>query len=219
MLSNKQGPDAHFRCGSAMLVVLIAVAIGMVIYFLSMRTIFAPGLERGSILPAARPWLQEDRILADDKIVEMPEAPKPEISEKFTLVARASRDGNSRGTIEITFDTHGRVAGRWRCGYSHGGQEYSYNASFRGNVDVDVAYESDGKKDKSLLYFITKGGYAQKSTSVESGVTGTEKGTVYVAGYLGPDRSATGEITITTDRKWSAVYQWRTAGGDFPVDE
>ena len=211
--------NSTVRRGSAMLVVLVSIVIGMLIYFLTIKTIFGPSLGGGSILPASRPWLQEDRILADDQIVEMPESPKVEINKKFSLRGPVVREGKSRGAIEITFDTDGRVAGVWSCAYSHGGQGYSYDAGFRGNVDVDIAYELDGKKDKSLLYFIAKGEYVQKSTNVESGVAATEKGTVYVTGYLAGDRSAKGVITITTDRKWSAVYDWRTEAGDFPVDE
>jgi hypothetical protein len=97
--------------------------------------------------------------------------------------------------------------------------EYSYSADFRGNIDVDVTCEADGERDKSQLYFITKGAYVQKSAHVEAKEVTSEGGTIYATGYVAQDGSAKGEITITTDRKWSAVYDWEAAGGDFGVDE
>ena len=142
-----------------------------------------------------------------------------EINRKFSLRGPVVREGKSRGEIELNFDTDGRVTGVWSCDYTHGEQEYSYGAGFRGNIDIDVTYEAEGKKDKSQLYFITKGAYVQKSSHVETKEVTSEGGTIYVTGYVGQDRSAKGVITITTDRKWSVVYDWRTDRGDFTVDE
>ena len=113
--------------------------------------------------------------------------------------------------MALSFDVDGTVKGKWQCRYSHDEQDYAYDSAFAGNIDVDVMYASeDGKKDKTLLYFITKGRYTQQSTSTATQEQTRQDGELYVTGYLTPDHSASGLITITTDRKWSVTYDWKT---------
>ena len=198
------------RRASAMLVVLMAIGIGMLLYFISMSTIFAPSLNRGKVM-TSRPWLEEERILGPDKIVAMPDPPRPTITEPINLVAAVTRNDADRGAMTLAFDIDGTVKGKWQCRYSHDEQDYAYDSTFAGNIDVDVTYASeDGKKDKSLLYFITKGSYTQHSTNAATQEQTRQDGEIYVTGYLAPDHSACGLITITTDRKWSVTYDWKT---------
>ncbi len=198
------------RRASAMLVVLMAIGIGMLIYFISMSTIFGPSLNRGKAT-TSRPWLEEERILGSDKIIAMPKPPKPTIKEPINLVAAVIRNDADRGAITLNFDVDGTVKGKWQCSYSHDEQDYAYDSAFAGNIDVDVTYASeDGTKDKSLLYFITKGRYTQQSTNAATQEQTRQDGEIYVTGYLAPDHSACGLITITTDRKWSVTYDWET---------
>ncbi len=198
------------RRASVMLVVLMAIVIGMLIYYMSISTIFAPSVNRGKAT-TSRPWLDEERILGADKIIAMPKPPRPTITEPINLVAAVIRNDADRGTMTLGFDVDGTVKGNWRCQYSHDEQDYAYDSEFAGNIDVDVAYASeDGKKNKSLLYFITKGRYTQQSTNTATQKQTQQEGEIYVTGYLAPDHSATGLITITTDRKWSVTYDWKT---------
>ena len=193
-----------------MLVVLIAIAIVMMLYYVSFNTIFSPSLNRGKAA-TSRPWLDEERILGADKIIAMPEPPRPTITEPINLVVAVTRNDAERGTMTLDFYADGTVKGNWRCSYSHDEQDYAYDSEFAGNIDVDVAYVSeDGQNDKSLLYFITKGRYSQQSTSTATQKQTQQDGEIYVTGYLAPDHSATGLITITTDRKWSVTYDWKT---------
>ena len=198
------------RRGSVMLAVLMAMAIVMLLYFVSFNTIFAPSLNRGKVT-TSRPWLDEERILGADKIIAMPEPPMPTITEPINLAAAVTRNDADRGAMTLIFDVDGTIKGKWQCRYSHDEQDYTYDSAFAGNIDVDVAYSSeDGKKDKSLLYFITKGSYTQQSTSTATQKQMRQDGEIYVTGYLAPDHSASGLITITTDRKWSVTYDWKT---------
>ncbi len=194
-----------------MLVVLMAIVIGMLIYYMSISTIFAPSLNRGRVA-VSRPWLEEERILGADKIIAMPEPPRPTITEPVNLIAAVRRNDADRGTMTLGFAVDGTVKGKWRCSYSHDDQDYAYDSAFAGNIDVDVTYTSeDGEKDNSLLYFITKGSYTQQSTDAATQEQSRQDGEIYVTGYLGPDHSAEGLITITTDRKWSVTYDWDSA--------
>ena len=152
------------RRASVMLVVLMAIVIVMLLYFVGMSTIFAPALNRGRVT-TSRPWLDEERILGPDKIIAMPEPPRPTITEPINLVAAVSRNDADRGMMTLDFDVDGTVKGKWQCRYSHDEQDYAYDSEFAGNIDVNVACASeDGQNDKSLLYFITKGRYTQQST-------------------------------------------------------
>ncbi len=202
--------NPKMRSGAAILLVLVTIAIGMLIYFIDLGGIFSFTAKPGRIAPAAKPWLTEDLILPPEMIIEMPEPPKPEINEKLTITAAVTRDSKDRGTVEITFDIDGRVTGAWASDYTHEEQAYSYDATFAGNIDVDRMCTKDGKDDKSQLYFFTKGKYTQKSTQTVTNAESTEDGTIYVTGQMAPNHSAKGQITITTDRKWSIVYDWST---------
>ncbi len=198
------------RRASAMLVVLMAIVIGMLIYFMSISTIFAPSVNRGKTT-TSRPWLDEKRILGSDKIIAMPEPPMPMLTEPINLVAAVTRNDAERGAMTLSFDVDGTVKGNWRCSYWHDEQDYAYDSEFAGNIDVDVTYASeDGNRDKTLLYFITKGRYTQQSTNTTTQKQTRQEGEIYVTGYLAPDHSASGLITITTDRKWSVTYDWKT---------
>ena len=198
------------RRGSAMLIVLVSIAIGMLIYFVYISAIFAPAMNRGRVT-TSRPWLEEDRILGTDKMIAMPEPPMPTITEPIKLVAAVTRNEAERGAMTLNFDVDGTVKGKWQCQYSHDERYYAYDSTFAGNIDVDVTYASeDGEKDKTLLYFITKGSYTQQSTYTATQEQTQQDGEIYVTGYLAPDHSATGLITITTDRKWSVTYDWKT---------
>jgi len=201
----------RLRGGYALLIVLVAVVIGMLLYSVYMGGVFAPGLERRRAAPPSRPWLEADRILGPDKIIEMPEAPRPTITGPIDLVAFVTRDGTDRGTMTLRFDVDGTVRGKWHCRYSHDEQNYVWNSEFAGNIDVNVTCTSeDGKKDRSLLYFITKGRYTQYSTNAVTHRQSRQDGEIYVTGCLAPDYSARGLITITTDRTWSVTYRWQT---------
>jgi hypothetical protein len=79
-----------------------------------------------------------------------------------------------------------------------------------GNVSVKMDYEDKTGTDETRLFFIGKGDYVHL-TSVPEAEPTREKGTVYLIGWLKPDRSAEGFVTITTDQKWSAEFAFKAA--------
>jgi hypothetical protein len=195
-----------------LLILLAAIAIGMMLYFLNMRMIFGPSLDGRSNAPASRPWVEEDLIKGPGEAIDLPKSPKPQMTESRQMTAAVTREGAERGTMKLAFGTDGRLGGTWQCAYRHGDQDYAYDASFAGNIDADKVFVSEeGAKDKSLLYFITKGKYTQQLTNTNTNQTITEEGTTYVTGWLSPDHSARGLITITTDNKWSVTYDWQSS--------
>jgi len=195
--------------GFAMLLLLVAIAILALLYVIQMDAFFGPVAPGRQSTAKHRPWLEEDRIVPTDRLIKPPGPPKPELNEPFTLTAPVFIDDSKRGTVALDFTVAGEVSGSWHCEYSHDNRDYAFDAAFTGNIDITNTYSKGETTDESKLYFITKGNYTQTVYNVEAGSETSEQGLVYVTGWLGPDYSAEGLITITTDKTWSATYTWQ----------
>ena len=221
-IDNSQKP-ARYRCaappsrahrakGSALLMLLMTVAIIMMLYFVNFRAIFGPGISNQPHVPVSRAWLEEHRIVYSYKIIRMPKPPKPTLDEPVSLVANVTREGSDRGTIKLRFSNVGETAGRWSCQYSHQDRDYTFDSEFAGNIDAEKTYSQGPETDGSQLFFITRGSYRKTIGNTATDALTAEEGIVYVTGYMKPDHSAAGLITITNqDHSWSASYQWQTA--------
>ncbi len=194
---------------AAILGLLVVVAIMMMLYFVDIKTIFNPsGVSVKSSAPEKLPWLEEDRILPENTIIKLPSPPKPKIEDDFTITAPVNLDGKDRGSVKIRFNSDGTTGGIWTCEYSHDTQIYSYNAEFAGNIDISRPCTTDGDEDNKKLFLINKGQYKKSINNTTAGRIDSEIGTIYVTGCLSPDYSLSGNIVITTDKKWSAVYSF-----------
>jgi hypothetical protein len=199
------------RRGAAILMLLVAIVILMMLYFLDIRAIFGPNLGDISGKPTARPWLQEDRLVAPDKLIEMPKPPKPTIDEDFTITCPVTSDGSGRGKVALEFNTAGEVGGNWHCEYSGNDRDYRFDADFTGNIDVTQTFSDDSGSDESLLYFITKGSYTHRIHNSQTGRTTEEKGIIYATGWLEDDYTASGKIVITDkEHSFSVSFNWQT---------
>ena len=199
--------------GFAILIVLVAVAIVMILFMVNMTAIFGPGTGTG---PLEKPlWQEENRIVGPAVIIKLPKAPKPLLDKPVSITAKVTRKDNHRGQITIEFNAIGEVSGKWKGSYPHDYEQYTFEAEFAGNIDVSKTYSSEEKKDKSKLYFITKGKYTQTVFNQNTGNTSATGGIVYVAGWLNSDYSAEGKLVITTkDKDFSAEYMWQSERRD-----
>jgi len=194
--------------GYAVLVVLVVLVIGLMIYMLQMKAFLAPArIPGGRSVQVERPWLQEDLIVPADKLIRLPKAPKVDLASGFTVSASVTRDGSDRGVALIDFDGSGEVEGTWNCAYAHEDRQYKYQASFKGNIDIEQTFSDKSGEDKSLLFFITKGQYRQSTYTPGMDEEITD-GVIYFTGWVAPDRSIRGLATITTDQSWSASYNF-----------
>jgi len=197
------------RGGFVGLIVLVSVAIVLILYMTTMKSIF-PGVGSGGGVQEDRPWLLDELILPADEIIDMPEEPKLVINEDFTVDAEVSRNDSDRGIAQLLFSYTGNVSGKWFCEYTHEDRTYNYAALYSGNIVTDKTFSDKNGKDKSLLFFIVKGNYTQRVYHPEMGDKIT-KGVVYLSGWVGPDKGLVGKLTVTTDNiedkdKWSASY-------------
>lgn len=201
-----------YRPGSVLLSILLAMVILMLVYYVDVTAIFGPSLPRKTYKPQSRPWLEEERILSAEKLITMPKPPKPQLDEAVKLTAAVTREGDERGQMIIEFAGDGSVTTYWFCEYAQADRYYAYIAESAGNIDVSKEYMDNKILDASKLYFITKGEYEKTIQKLQTPPLpmDSEKGTIYVTGWLGADYRAQGKITITTDMTWSINYEWRS---------
>jgi len=211
MINQRSYSRFRNRAGFAILMLLVVVAILMILYFIDFSAVFR--IDRQLIKSSAlqnKPWLEEDRILPVDALADLPKPPKPQLDEPVEIRAAVTRNAEQRGELKLEFTTKGVVTGSWQYKYSHENQDYAFEANIAGNIDVSKTFTKKKQADKSLLYFITKGQYSQITYNRKTGRAKTEEGLAYVTGWLWPDYTAKGLITITTDKTWAADYNWQS---------
>jgi len=204
--------------GFALLMLVIVVAIIAVLYFVQLKVLMGPGpiLE---VSKDERPWLLEKRILEDSNEINMPRRPKPGLGNGLMVRGSVLLEQAERGEIVVDIGGEGKVEGYWSCTYSHEDQGYAIDGSFAGNVDGKVTYEDDKGKDKSLLYFIAKGDFTKEAYNSKTGHHEFSDGLIYVTGWLGTDYSATGKLTITSDKRSSVCFDWSGLSDDIQAFE
>ncbi len=203
---------------AAMLGLLIVIAIAMLIYFLEAKAIFGPGRKYANrpVKPEDHPWQMENLLIPEDQIVPVPKKGQPELLEPIKLTASVQRNNAGRGSVKITFGKNCRVAADWSTQYEYDKKIYSIQAQMKGNVVPSKVYsDANGREDKTRLFFIAKGPYTQ-IIQLPDNTSQTEQGTAYILGWLRPDNTADGTITITTDQTWSALYPFNTTAQPRP---
>jgi hypothetical protein len=195
---------------SALLMLVVALAILLMLYFLSTSAIFRPSRIPKSSRPENRPWLEEHRILSPEQIVDLPDPPKPELNEALSITAPVTLNGQERGQLDLDFDTHGRVNCFWESSFSQENKRRTFEAESEGNIDISKTYADKEKQDATLLYFITKGTYTETVDNIKTGQTTSSEGIIYVTGYLTGGYDVFGQITITTDKSWSVSYEFNS---------
>lgn len=193
-----------------MLVIVIALAIVMLLYVIQMDTLFGPQMPAKPEQIQERPWIHENLLLPAEETVKKPKAPKPLLTEDFQLAGQADRNGQPRGQVTLSFSMDGRLKTDWQCEYTADGTTHQLASQTAGNVAVKMAYEDEQGPDETRLFFISKGDYVHTKSTPETAAI-REKGTAWVIGWLRPDRTADGFVTITTDRKWSIAFAFKAA--------
>jgi hypothetical protein len=197
---------------AGMLVLLIVLVIGMMIYFLDMKAIWGPGLQsiKHPAGPQDHPWQMENLLLPDNQTVDVPRKGQPELLETLNITASVHRNNAPRGSVNIIFGKDCRFIADWSTQYEYDKKIYQLQTQMKGNVVPSKTYlDADKNQDKTRLFFIAKGSYTQISQLTDT-PSQTQQGTAYILGWLRPDNTAEGTITITTDQSWSAVYSFNT---------
>lgn len=185
------------------MLVLVTVAILMLFYFVQIDTLFAPGLPSKPAGIEEHPWVLEELLAPDGEEVKRPGRRKLQLDEPFSITTPVSRNEAQRGEITVSFDTNGRIDANWQCTYEQTGTAYHIDAEMNGNIDPKRTYRDEQGKDKARLFFIARGRYTKTPLNADAG---GEKGTAWLTGWIDPDRSIRGFVTLTQNQQWAAAY-------------
>jgi hypothetical protein len=157
------------------------------------------------------PWNEQARILSAGKTSEAkPSADQPQLTRVLRYKAQAEQDGSPCGTVNVLIYPDGIVRGVWNGEYTKPGN-VNYlimAASFDGNIDPSRPFIKDGFQDPSKLYFITAGAFTLVETQLSTGQSRGINGFLYVRGWLDPNYTALGDLTITEDKKSFETFDW-----------
>ena len=189
-----------------LLMVLVIVVIGVLLWF-------DPFALSGSSDPEM-PWNQLNRIVERGEDVPAPSAEQASITKTLRFKADVMQEDAKRGKIEMTLSRDGRIKGGWSAEYDPRPNVNFQVMSdgFEGNIDPSKIYKDDYGKDRSQLYFITKGKFIILETNSETRLVRSVKGYIYVTGWLDPEYNATGKIIITSDKKSYETFSWQAEG-------
>jgi hypothetical protein len=191
--------------GFVILIVLVVVAILLLLYFVQIKTFFGPSLPNESVGIEQHPWVLEQLLIPKGQDIKLPRKPKLQLDKPFSCTVPVMRKEAERGEVTIWFERNGRIRAMWECLYRQSGQAHHLQAQATGNIHTTRTYRDVGGKDKSRLFFIAKGKY-HKRTLASASDPGDERGTVWLTGWIDPDRSMQGHLTLTTNQQWTAVY-------------
>lgn len=203
------------RRGFALLMLLIVVVIGMLIYYFALSPVDRKTAREQRKSPDKYPWVEEWRI-KDRKGGDAREKPSSEEQAKIRGImeyrVNVKEERNDRGLISLMISPDGTVEGGWVAEYDTLSPRMNYtvvNAGFKGNTDPSKIYSDAEGEDKSKLFFITKGNFLILETNFDNGKVKNVTGNVYVTGWINPDYSASGKITITSDKKSLQAFHWQ----------
>lgn len=191
------------RRGFAMLVVLLAVAIIAVLYFVDVRAVFQV---REPVDPGAQ-WLAGGRIIEKGRI-PLPQPPQPSLEQFAGKSAPIRQYGDERGTLEVRVAEDGKVSGVWNATYFVGDIEYTVQATAEGNVDAERVYEGEGGRDPSRLLIVGKGTFTRKGYNSRISRSDDSQGRAYLNGWLTPDGHGEGEFFLVHSSNSYEAFQW-----------
>ncbi len=202
---------AKKRNGSVLILVLgILIVIGLVTYFIlpKLRPEIDPDT---SELPPWKEW--QLRQASEEEPKEIGDE-QPKITEvlEYDVSVSLPESGESRGEIHVLISPTGDVGGAW-YGHYYNSKKASCDiqeGGFEGKVFPGKIYQDESGEDASRLYFLTKGNFNFQETHFETGGLRIRVGDIYVNGWLSPDLSVAGEITLTSDEKYFQRFVWKS---------
>ncbi len=195
--------------GFVILIVLVAVAILMLLYFVQIDAFFGPGLPSEPAGIEKHPWVLEELLAPDGEDIKLPGRQKLKLDEPFSITAPVSRNDTERGEITVAFDTDGHIRAMWQCTYEQAETSYRVDAQTSGNIHSKRTYRDEGGKDKSRLFFIARGRYTKTPLGETAGAAG-ESGQAWLTGWIDPNRSIRGYVTLTRNQQWAAAYAFES---------
>ena len=195
-----------------LLSLLIVVVIGMIIYYIQMAgPAYEIGGEKAKETPPWRLW-DKFKYNIDKNGIAAPSAQQPKFDKPRILESPVKHLDHDRGNIQIFLNQDGTVAGSWG-GQFNISSDVDYQVmgcNFQGYIDPSKLYvDSEKIEDPTKLYFLTHGSFTILETNSKNGKVRSVGGDVYVTGWISADYSATGDVVLTSDKKYFYHYTWQ----------
>ena len=206
---------AHFqhrlrtnRPASALVIVLVVIAIGLILYFIDFSALFPkPDPDTAEGLAPWKEWrLRQKNVPAEP---QQPSDEQPKITKSLEYDTNAWLDDAPRGEIVLTIVPDGTVAGGWHGTYHNEKKEQCdiQDGKFAGMVYPAKLYRDENGEDPSKLYFLAKGDFAFHK--FKTGKFRFIGGDIYVKGWLNREYSVKGHIIITSNEKYFETFDFR----------
>ena len=202
------------RSGSALILILIIVVIGVVWCFVRFTSSSLPVSVNPASSHEVLPWEHKEKLLTSD------EAPytstsedQPSIENGIFIEATVKQSQTARDFI-ININPYGSVQGGWYADYSKGRKprmNYVMNAGFAGNIDPTVMFFDENGDDPTKLFIIAKGEISILATNYDSGQIQTSIQDIWISGWVNKDQRAKGEMLLITGRKTYQTFNWKAS--------
>lgn len=201
--------NMHRQRGSAMVILAIILALGLIGFALHKMGVFDPKVTDPN-RPGIMPWKewsirQMNELLEPGKYGEQLNLPSITCTSNATDV----KTGSSRAEIQVMFSSDGVF-----CAWSG-----SYHDENRKLIDVTTAgsdgrfyldkkfVDENGNEDPSKKWFISAGSFVLLKTG--KNVVKIIGGDMYVCGWLDDNNMVAGRIFITSDKKYYEEFTFK----------
>ena len=211
-----------YRRGYMMLLMMVvAMAIGAVIYFIAVYPEQWQLKKSQAKHPEKFPWAEEWRIEQLD--LEKPKDHEehelsdehPEITTLMEFNAHLMKGEERFCDMSFVIDPEGNLSGGFGGDFdtmSPQHKNHVLGCSFEGNTDPSKVFHDDYGDDRSKLFFIAVGNFTDLVTNFETNKVGFRGGAAYLVGWLTPDMKSTGRLHMTSDKKSQDIYTWEAQG-------
>ena len=200
------------RRGSAVLA-LIAIVV-LIVIIVGVKAYLKEKPVNPDLVNDLSPW-KEWKWRQDESYEQMEaseEQPKLTEGMEFDTNVWIGEGSNTpRGEVSVFIGPDGSVGGSW---YGHYYKTPQVNftimgGAFGGSVYPGKIYEDEDGADYSKLYLMAKGDFLIQETDNKKGTLFHRGGDIYVRGWLDSNSVITGEITITSDKKYFETFRFK----------
>lgn len=187
------------RRGSILILVLAAIAILAMLYFVDVKTIFHSS---GPTTPQSH-WLDGGKLITRGKI-PLPTPPRPSLEQFADRSAFIRQFNDDRGMLKISITEDGKVSGNWNTRYKVGNIDYKVSASTEGNVDVSRTLE----EHPDWLMIVGEGRFTKEEQNSRISRNETKEGRAFLNGWLKPDGHGEGKFYLVQSSNSYETFEW-----------
>ena len=204
------------RSGSAILLILVVVAIGVILYFIDLSAIFStlPTSENPASSHEVLPWEHKEKLLMPGQEPDIGlSQDQPSIDNGIDIVATVEQSNTARDFI-VNIAPDGTVQGGWYADYNKGKKprmNYVMSAGFKGNIDPTVIFFDENGEDPTKLFLVAKGEISILASNLDGGAVHNSIQDIWVSGWVDKEQEAKGEMLLITGKKTYQTFNWKSS--------